>query len=826
MRKLIVTEKFNTALRIAVILSEGRMDRRRRGPVSLFSFETPEGPTTVVGLRGHIVELDYASDLRTWDLTTLPRLLEAEPIRVVTEPAIVEALRELAPQSDRVILATDWDREGEVIAAECLEILREANPHLEVYRAQYSALTRAEILRSFSDLKRLDRNLADAGLARQNVDLMWGALLTRYLTLVSQDGGRRGSPGGFLSVGRVQTPTLALLVERDREIREFQPHPFWDLWADLQRGEESFRVRHTHGSWFERPEASKVYEKLQGIPRGQVQTFQQEESRIRPPVPFNTTLFVAEATKLGFGAAQVMSIAEDLYTQGLISYPRTDNTVYPRTLRVASVLEMLKDGPFRSDVEYCLAQESIRPTRGRTETTDHPPIYPTEAADPKRLRPDRARIYELVVRRFLATVAPEAVGRTRKAEIDIGGETFEGHGFRLVDPGWYRVYPYQQANESDLPELRPGEVVTVVRLDLVEDKTRPPRRYTQGTLLQEMERLGLGTKSTRHEIIQKLFDRHYATARGLEPTASGIGVTEALQAHAGFVTKPDMTSRLEADMDRIAQGEKPLREVIEESRDMLREVYQVLVQNADGVRETLQAALDRQHHVGPCPKCGGALRMMRSPRGYRWVQCANNPRSCTVNYSLPSSGFVEPAGEICSSCHTPKVRITYRGQRPQNYCINPLCEEHQKAYQVGSCPQCGSPLHIRYSAKGSRFIGCTAYPNCRVTYPLPQRGGIERGHAPCEVCRAPVVVILEQGRRPWTLCVNPECPTRRSGKTEDTPAVRGPSTPVSVPASPVSKIGKRRSSRSGTPSRRTRSSPSPRRRKASVERPTESASST
>ncbi len=780
MRTLVVTEKFNTALRIAVVLSDGKMTRARHGPVALFRFSTPEGDFTVVGLRGHIVELDYSDDLKAWDLSTLPKLIEAEPRRVVTEPAIVAALRALAPDFDRVILATDWDREGEVIAAECLGILHEVNPRLTVQRAQYSALTRSEISRSFANLKELDTNLANAGLARQSVDLMWGALLTRYLTLASRDGSRaRRDSGGFLSVGRVQTPTLGLLVERDREIRSFVPQPFWDLYATLEKGGTTFRARHLHGSWFDRKEVEAIHQKLVGATEGAVREFQEEETRVRPPVPFNTTLFVSEATKLGFGASQVMRIAEDLYTQGLISYPRTDNTVYPPSLRVATVLEMLQGGAFAKEAAYCLSQEKIRATRGRTETTDHPPIYPTGNIDPRKLRADRRTIYELVVRRFLATVAPDAVGTTRKVTLDIRGEPFAAQGFRLTDPGWYSVYPYSEARQSDLPALTPGESIPVREIRLEEDRTQPPRRYTQGSLLQEMERLGLGTKSTRHEIIQKLFDRHYATQRGLEPTTSGIAVIEALQANAGLVTKPEMTSRLEADMDAIAQGQRRLTEIIEESRDMLREVYEVLQKNSEGVRDTLQGALDRQHFVGPCPSCGGALRMMRSPRGFRWVQCANNPRSCTVSFSLPSAGFIEPTGELCALCKVPKVRITYRGQRPGVFCINPLCEEHQKAYQMGPCPSCGSPLHLRYSMKGNRFVGCTAYPKCRVTYPLPQRGGIERGHAPCDVCRAPVVTVLEKGRPPWTLCINPECPTRATGAPKKTAATSASSAPKS-----------------------------------------------
>ncbi|HKS60017.1 MAG TPA: DNA topoisomerase, partial [Thermoplasmata archaeon] len=436
MRTLVVTEKFSTALRIAIVLSDGRMKRLREGGTAVFRFERPEGPYAVVGLRGHIVELDYSSDLASWSLPDLPRLLEAEPLRKITEPAIVDTLQRIAAEFDRVILATDFDREGELIAQECLNLLHEVNPRLEVRRARYSALTRDEIERSFAHLNELDTALAAAGEARQEIDLVWGALLTRYLTLTSQQRGQ-----GFLSAGRVQTPTLALLVQRDQEIKEFVPSPFWTIHADAMYQGEAFGLEHEHGRFDDRAAAEGVFRKVDGASRGTVEAFSEESTRRRPPVPFNTTLFVAEATRTGLGAALVMRIAEDLYTQGLISYPRTDNTVYPRGLGLRSLVERFRDSAFRDAAEFVLQQPSFHPTRGRSETTDHPPIYPTGVADPGKMRPDRARVYELVVRRFLATVAPDALGESRKTIVAIRGEKFAGEGFHLTDPGWYRIYP-------------------------------------------------------------------------------------------------------------------------------------------------------------------------------------------------------------------------------------------------------------------------------------------------------------------------------------------------------------------------------------------------
>jgi DNA topoisomerase I len=757
-RTLVVAEKFNTALRIAVVLSDGHMKRSRIEGTNVFEFERPEGPYAVVGLRGHIVELDYPPELKEWSLATLGQLLETTPLKRVTETGIVTALQSIVRNYDRVIIATDFDREGELIGQECLELLQRVHPKIKVERARYSALTRDEIERSFSNLQVLDVALAEAAAARQEIDLVWGALLTRYLSLTAQQRGQ-----GFLSVGRVQTPTLALLVERDQAIKEFVPTPFWEIAAEGEKGGEMFRLRHDHGIWEVPAEAEAVFRRVDGAKEGLVQEFKEEETRRRPPVPFSTTLFVAEATRQGLGASYVMRIAEDLYTQGLISYPRTDNTVYPRGLGLRTLVEKFKEGPFAEAAEYVLTQPSFRATRGRTETTDHPPIYPTGVVDMKKLRPDHAKVYELVVRRFLATVAPDAIGIARTVKVDIKGESFDGKGQRLTDPGWYRVYPYSQPDQSPMPVLTVGEKVPIAKVELLQDQTKPPRRYTQGSLIQEMERLGLGTKSTRHDVLQKLFDRHYVNQRQLEPTTTGIAVTEALRAHAPVITRPEMTHRLEEDMELVAESKKPKADVLEESREMLREAHALLIANSAGVKETLTGALDRQHFVGPCPKCGGALLLARSPRGSRWIQCVNNPASCTTTYSLPAAGFIEPAPEfLCGTCKAPRLKITFRGQRPDLYCVNPECPEHHKAFRIGTCPNCKNPLEIRYSFRGNRFVGCTGYPECKVSYPLPQRGKLDKDHAPCPECGAPVVTAIEAGRPPWTLCINPECPTRKA----------------------------------------------------------------
>ena len=245
-----------------------------------------------------------------------------------------------------------------------------------------------------------------------------------------------------------------------------------------------------------------------------------------------------------------------------------------------------------------------------------------------------------------------------------------------------------------------------------------------------MERLGLGTKSTRHDVLQKLFDRHYVNQRQLEPTTTGIAVTEALRAHAPVITRPEMTHRLEEDMELVAQSKKPKAEVLEESREMLREAHALLTANAAGVHETLTGALDRQHFVGPCPKCGGALLLARSPRGSRWIQCVNNPASCTATYALPAAGFIEPAPEfLCATCKVPRLKITFRGQRPDLYCVNPEMSGAPQGVPHRHLPQLQEPPRDSILVPREAVRRMHRLPDLSGDLPAPPAGKAREGPA-------------------------------------------------------------------------------------------------
>jgi len=657
--KLVICEKNIAARRIANILSSGNARSRRIGNIPVYEFTRDNEPWGVIGLKGHIVNLDFPSGFNQWTKTSLQSLIHVEPYKKIKEKAIVSALQDFADKGPDLIVATDFDREGELIGVEALDLIKQPTKKIGgIARARFSALTNYEVKNAFDKLVDVDYNLSSAGEARQIIDLVWGAVLTRFISLASNRLGKE-----FLSIGRVQSPTLAILVDREREIKSFVPKLFWQIIATLNK-DKTFSAIHVEDKFWDADKANKVYEKVK-------KTIESEF----PPSPFNTTSFLQSASAIGFSASNAMSIAEELYMYGLISYPRTDNTVYPRTLGIKSILQRLLNSRFSKEAEEVSKNGRSVPTRGKKFSSDHPPIHPVGVPTTNQLNSNQERIYELVCRRFLATLAKDAVSETCNVSIDISDEEFKAKGYRLVEPNWKNIYTYFKQKETPLPDLNKGEKIDVSKIRLKEDKTKPPSRYTQGSLIAKMEDLSLGTKSTRHEIISKLYSRKYITGSPPVPTATGFAVTDAIENYS--ISKPDMTAQLEKDMDEIAEGKKTLKETVGESRNMLAQVMKSLEKDKDSIKLKIKDALREQKLIGKCPSCGHDMIMRSSKKGKRFVGCTNYPK-CNNTYSLPQKGSVVKTDKACSKCGAPVVRVKMMDRRYWYLCLNSSCPGKKK----------------------------------------------------------------------------------------------------------------------------------------------------
>ena len=670
--RLIISEKANAAKKIAQFLAEGPVKEGKHRSVPHHTFEWGDEECVSVGLKGHVLNPEYPEEYSNWQKVEPSNLIDAEIQKSVSEKGVAEAVRSLSKKADSVVIATDFDREGELIGVEALSLAFEANPRLvdHVERARFSALTKGEVTRAFDELVEVSRDLAAAGEARQDIDLIWGATLTRWVSRATK---RYGS--AFLSVGRVQSPTLVLIAERERERRAFVPEPYWEIEANLKNG-EAFTARHAHGRFREEDAARTAYEKLTEIA---TITEVKEKSATRPaPIPFNTTGFLAAAAGIGISPSRAARLAEDLYTDGYISYPRTDNTVYPSSVDLREVLGQLRRaeevGPY---VEKLLGRGKLSPTRGKKETTDHPPIYPTGRASKGALRDDQWKIYQLVVRRFLATLSAPAKTLRTTVRLESGGEPLISGGTVVTQEGWLAVYPYGRRPDEEMPSLSEGQEVKVEAKDLLAKETQPPGRYGQGRLIRLMEDLGLGTKATRPSIIQNLYDRGYVHDDPLVPTETGIAVAQALKDFASEIATHEMTAELERSMDEISEGKTSKDVVVDESRDVLRRVYEHLENSEDEFADIVWGGIREDSVLGPCKKCGRNLTIRRARKsGKRFAGCEGYPE-CDQTYSLPPRGEIIPLGTLCEACGSPEIKVV-GGRRPWITCIDMSCSKQQE----------------------------------------------------------------------------------------------------------------------------------------------------
>ena len=812
--KLVVAEKTNAAENIAKELGVGtKKDKVYNTPVCRFTREGEEW--VAMGLRGHILAVDFPRelqwredqgwfgvdeegevfpaslpstlahppfekvrkpftkegvDIKGWKVPSLPYLVWAPVVKKPAEKEIIRTLKNLAKKADEVIIATDFDREGELIGSDAVSMVRQVNEDVPVVRARYSSFTKPELEHAFAreNLVAVDDDLAAAGESRQFIDLIWGAVLTRYLTMA-----KFGGLGNVRSAGRVQTPTLALVARREKERQAFVPEDYWVVrgTAATQKGEE-FKFAHATARFKDEATATSAYQDARAAGKARVTDVVKKTRKGTIQTPFNTTSLQTAAAAEGLTPARTMRIAESLYMSGLISYPRVDNTVYPETLDLSEVVTMLKGVPQYSN--YCdelLAAQPLKATRGKQETTDHPPIYPTGVGDPDKLRPEEWKLYNLIARRFLATLSEQPVIEGTKVTLDAGGQTFTASGDVLVKPGYRAIYPYGSKKDEQLPALSVGQEVDLTSLDLEAKQTEPPARYSQGKLVQEMERLGLGTKSTRASIIERLYEVKYLKNDPIEPSQLGMAIIDALECYAAHITTPEMTSELEGDMTKVAEGKASQDAVVDHSRELLASLLEGLIEHKEDLGEAISDAVQADAKIGVCPKCGHDLLVKQSAKTRSsFIGCSAWPE-CEVTYPLPQ-GKIQTVEELCPVCGCPQIKVQPFRSKPYVVCVDPACPTNKEPdVTVGVCPTCAAAgregLLIAHRSERTlkRFIRCTNYDECSTSYPLPQRGELKATGEVCPDCGAPIVEVTTT-RGPWRICVNMDCPGKARAEEE------------------------------------------------------------
>lgn len=661
--KLIVCEKDLAAARIAQILSDGKAKATQLDGINTYAWDDVK----VVGLKGHVIAIDFPEGHSNWQNTDIQKLINVKLVEKPHQAQIIKNVQDAAKGADELIVACDYDSEGEAIGLEAINIVKEITPKIKIKRAIFSAITESDIKKSFSKLTDVDYNLAYSAITRRDIDLIWGAVLTRFISVTS---GRMGH--AFLSAGRVQTPTLALVVDKEKERLAFKPETYWDISAALKKDKEKFLAEHEIVKTKEDAEKLTV---LKGPAKVINVTEQMKEKE--PPTPFNTTDYLREASRLGMTAPQAMMIAELLYMNGYISYPRTDNTVYPESTDFKDILKKLsKNKELGKLALQLLEKKELKPTKGKKESKDHPPIHPTENADKSKLKPIEWKVYELVCRRFFATLSEPSKEYVVDIEFDILKEKFYSKGVKIIEPGWREYYPYSKLKENILPALKKGEKVDVISIESEEKETSPPNRYGHGSIIKKMEDMGLGTKSTRPGILQKLVQRGYVSkGRTLIPSSTAFRVTDVLEKYADLITNPDMTADLENEMEDVAKGKKKKEDVIKDSRKDLTLVIKEMSKNSEKIRTDIRSAFE--NNLGPCQECKkGYMRVLISKRTKkRFAGCSNYP-NCHNGWPLPQKARIRLLEEYCRSCGARKILV--EGRRAFEVCPNIKCPDRKK----------------------------------------------------------------------------------------------------------------------------------------------------
>ncbi|MDD3159454.1 MAG: DNA topoisomerase I [Candidatus ainarchaeum sp.] len=666
---LIISEKAIAGKNIADFLADGKVIEKNILNAKVFEFNYNGESVRLIPLRGHISDVEFPKDYSHWQSVSLQRLVDAPIIYSKKEFSIINCIKNSALDATKIIIATDADREGESIGLEAINPAIEANKSIEIKRAYFSAITKKDIDKSFENLEKFDYNFAYSADARRELDLIWGAVLTRYVSLTSGQLGKN-----FLSVGRVQTPTLALIVDREKERMNFKKEKYFEIVANcnkIDEKKEEFTAMHKSGKIFDKLKADKIIEK--NIKQLNVKKITTKEKIVKKPIPFNTTEFLRSAANIGVSAGKAMDLAETLYQKGFTSYPRTDNQTYSENIDLKEIVNKLASVPeFVDDVNLVLNQEKIIPSKGK-ETKDHPPIYPVVGVKKNMLNKDEWKIYELICRRFLATLFIDAKTENVSVLLDDQEEEFVATGQVILDAGWKKIYYYSKLNETILPKLVVDEIVNVKKIDCLEKETQPPARYSQSSLIKLMEDNNLGTKSTRPAIIQKLYSRNYILGnKSIEPSDIAFSVINSLQKHCSIVTKPDMTSELEKEMDEIAAGKKEKLKVVKDSSKVLHSILDILEKEKEGIRNDIKSSVKNSRVLTKCAKCGGDLIIRTGKTGKRFVGCNNYPK-CNNSFPLPQKGTIESTDEICEFCNAPIIKVQ-TGRFNYKMCLTMTCK--------------------------------------------------------------------------------------------------------------------------------------------------------
>ena len=675
---LVVCEKPDAARRVADALSGGKARAFDVKGTTAFRLERGGEELVIYSAQGHVFSVSDPLDERVvhpvfdveWYSSDLVDEHGAGAARRVA------AFKDLAEGASKFVNACDFDVEGETIG---YNVLRYACGGKEVgaARAKFSTLTEGDLIAAFE--KASPRTVdapALAGRARHILDFFWGINFSRALSRSALSAGGRYST---VSMGRVQGPTLGFLVERELEVRQFVPVPFWKVSGRFLGPGGEFSAGHSTERIQTLDEAERVRKDCLGK-EGVAVKLARKVSEVPPPPPFNLGELQKEAYKnFRIPPTRTAQAAERLYLMALTSYPRTGSQRLPPSIGYARIMRGLGTMREYSKDAGELLSKALRPVQGPGFDPAHPAIHPTGMKPKVPLRGQEASVFDLVVRRFLAAFGRPARREAAEGTVAVGRHSFTVSGARTVFMGWAEMYgKYARFRDVEIPAMRQGDRFKVLGITSEQRLDPPPRRFDQATLLEKMEKERIGTKATRAETISTLIDRGYVSGEKLQVTDVGLAVVETMAKFAPPMVTTGLTRSVEEKLAAIEESGGGDAELV---RDAVRSICGQLLElkeNEADVGERLGRALTSSapsaEVLGPCPVCkSGQLRVVRSKlTKKRFAGCSNYPKGCKASSPLPQKGTIKSTGKACRHCSWPEVLVT-GGRRPWRLCVNISC---------------------------------------------------------------------------------------------------------------------------------------------------------
>lgn len=744
---LMVAEKPSLATSLANILSNGSNSTRKGSNGACLVHEWQgQFCNEMVTFRmtsvcGHVMSLDFVGKYNNWDRVDPAELFVCPTEKKEANPKLKmpHFLAQEARGCDYLILWLDCDKEGENI---CYEVITAVQSVMRrplynddvIYRAHFSAITEKDIKTAMANLGKPNENEARSVDARQELDLRIGCAFTRFQTKFFQ--GKYGNlDASLISYGPCQTPTLGFCVQRHDEIQTFKPELYWYIQVSVQTSDG----REVTLDWdrvrcFEKDIATMFLHEIREHTTAQVISVVTKEKYKSRPLALNTVELMRVASAgLGMGPHHAMLIAEKLYTQGYISYPRTETTHYPENFDLLSPLrQQQSSSEWGTEVRVILAEGINKPRKGH-DAGDHPPITPMKLATRNDLEGDAWKLYDYITRHFIATVSKDCKYLSTTVTFNIGSESFTCTGKTLLDPGYTTVMHWQAfAKNETVPTFTQGEEANIQDVKLVECQTCPPDYLTEAELITLMEKHGIGTDASIPVHINNICQRNYVTVgagRKLIPTTLGIVLVHGYQKIDPELVLPTMRSAVEEQLNLIARGQADYDAVLRHTVEIFKLKFQYFVKNIEGMDQLFEVSFSPLATSGKAhSRCGKCRRYMKYIQAKpSRLHCSH----CDETFNLPQNGNVRIYKELKCPLDDFELLSWSTGVRGKSFPLCPYCYNHPP---------------FREMKKGSGCNSCT-HPTCPHSLN-------SNGVSSCVECEGGVLVLDPASAPKWKLGCN------------------------------------------------------------------------